>query len=71
MFFFFNFRLYYIFLCGFPPPPPPPIQYTLHRLVLLPHEIRGCIQRQTWCMGPYVVVDYTSPYVDSRVDSNT
>ncbi len=32
---------------------------------------RGRIQRKTWCMGPYAGVDYTSPYVHSRVDSNT
>jgi hypothetical protein len=32
---------------------------------------RGRIQRKTWCMGPYAGVDYTSPYVDTRVDSNT
>ncbi len=32
-----------------------------------------CIQRETWYIGPSAGVDYsiTSPYVDSRVDSNT
>ncbi len=24
---------------------------------------RGCIQRKTWCMGPYAGVDYISPYL--------
>jgi hypothetical protein len=28
------------------------------------------IQVETWCMGPYTGVDYNSPYVNSRVDSN-
>ncbi len=29
------------------------------------------IQRKTWCMGPFAGFDYNSPYVPSRVDSNT
>ncbi len=29
------------------------------------------IQRETWCMGPNAGVDLTSPYVVSRVDTNT
>ncbi len=35
---------------------------------------RGRIQRKTWCMGSDTGADYnltTSPYVHSRVDSNT
>ncbi len=35
------------------------------------NEYRGRIQRKTWCMGPYAVVDYNLPLVDSCVDSNT
>jgi hypothetical protein len=26
-------------------------------------ESRDCIQRKTWCMGPYVGVDYNSPFL--------
>jgi hypothetical protein len=33
--------------------------------------IRGCIQRKTWCMGPYAVVDHKASYllVNSVVSS--
>jgi hypothetical protein len=33
------------------------------------HVIRGRIQRKAWCLGPYAGA--ASPYVHSRVDSNT
>ncbi len=30
-------------------------------------SLRDCIQRETWCMGPYAGVDYNLiPYVDSN-----
>jgi hypothetical protein len=32
---------------------------------------RGRIQRKTWCMGPMPELTITSPYVHSRVGSNT
>ncbi len=49
------------------------IQYFLSRELQLLHALQRQNPQKTWCMGPYVEVDYnlTLQYFHSRVDSNT